>query len=413
MPGPKIAIIGAGPGGLTLARILQKNGIACTVYEGEHDRSVRDQGGSLDLHRDGGQAALKEAGLWEQFRNHSRPEAEMLKLVKYDGEVLWDENVMGNIRPVELGDRPEIDRVQLRDILLDSVEPDTIKWGHRMAHVDADPKTKGKYTITFKDGAQETDIDLVVGADGAWSKVRPLLTDVEPYYAGVTGVELWSLNVSKNNLWLSEYVGAGSNFMFDEGRAVLCQRSGNDSIRLYALVRQPESWKDESRIDWSNHDVVRQRLVDDYFNDCSEDTKRVILGSRDGCILRPMWMLPVGHRWEGRPGVTLLGDAAHLMTPFAGVGVNLAMTDALVLARQLIARRDSVVAKAFSDARNIQIAVKEYEKEMFERGKKNAEKTYKGLTGHFSKDGGQEMANKFKAHYEALKAKEAANDCSR
>ena len=218
---------------------------------------------------------------------------------------------MGRSRPEEFDDRPEIDRISLRDLLLDSVEPSTIKWGHRISRVEPDPNAKGKHTITFADGSQETGIDLVVGADGAWSKVRPLLTDVRPYYSGVTGVELWSLNVSERNPWLSEYVGAGSCFMFDEGRAVMCQRSGNDSIRLYAFVRRPENWRYECGIDWSDADTVRQTLVKEYFNDCSDDTKRVLLESRDGCSLRQLYMLPMGHTWENHPGITMIGDAAH------------------------------------------------------------------------------------------------------
>ena len=119
---PKIIILGAGPAGLTLARLLQKNNIPCTVYEGETDRHARTQGGSLDLHPKAGQAALKAAGLFEQFQNYSRPEAQALKLVRYTGEVLIDENVTGSLRPVELDDRPEIDRVKLRDILIGFVE---------------------------------------------------------------------------------------------------------------------------------------------------------------------------------------------------------------------------------------------------------------------------------------------------
>ena len=410
MADPKCVVIGAGPAGLTLARLLQKSGIRCTVYEAEKDRGTRDQGGSLDLHVNGGQLALKEACLFEQFRNHSRPEGQALKLVRYDGEVLWDENEMGNSRPTEEDDRPEIDRVKLRDILIDSVDPGTIKWGNKVLRVEADPKAKGKHTVTFADGSKETDIDLLVGADGARSKVRPLLTDVRPHYSGITGIELWSLDVTKRNPWLSNYVGAGSCFMFDEGRAMMCQRNGNDSIRMYACVRQPETWKDDCGIDWTDPEAARRTMVEKYFYDCSSDIKRLIIEGRDECIMRQMWMLPVGHTWETRPGGTPLGDAAHLMTPSGGVGVNVAITDALQLARQLIARRDSFVAKAFSDTRNIEIAVKAYEKEMFENAKRNAEKTYKGLVGHFAKNGGQELADKFKA-FHALKAGEDYNYC--
>jgi 2-polyprenyl-6-methoxyphenol hydroxylase-like FAD-dependent oxidoreductase len=404
--GPKIAVIGAGPAGLTFARLLQQNNLSCTIYEADSDRHARDQGGSLDLHRDGGQAALKEAGLFEQFRHHARPESQALKLVSYDGKILWDENVMGNVRPQELDDRPEIDRTKLRDILLDSVNPDAIKWSHKVAIVETD--SKGKHTITFADGSRVDNIDLLVGADGAWSNVRPLLTDIQPHYSGITGVELCSLNASKTNPWLDQYVGAGSCFMFDEGRAVMCQRSGNDSIRLYAFLRKPVAWKDEGGIDWTNGDDVRQALVDDYFRDCSEDTKRVILSAKDGCQLRQLYMLPVGHTWSSHPSITLLGDSAHLMTPFAGVGVNVAMTDALSLARQIVQRKDSLRAKVLTESSNIQKVIRDYEREMFPRAEQNAKKTYKGLVGHFSKEGGSEMAMKFHKAFQELQKKQGS-----
>jgi 2-polyprenyl-6-methoxyphenol hydroxylase-like FAD-dependent oxidoreductase len=406
MSPPKIAIIGAGPAGLTLARLLQQNQFNCTIYESEVDRYVRNQGGTLDLHTKTGQLALKEAGLLEEFKKYARPEGECMKLVKHDGTVLWDENETGNSnRVAEDSDRPEIDRVRLRDILLDSLQPGTIKWNRKLLRVDADTKTRGisgdreTYTLHFTDGSVEKDIDLLVGADGAWSKVRPLLTDEQPFYSGITCIELWSLGVDEKNPWLSRYVGKGSCFMFDEGRALLCQRNGeqNGSVRTYACVRMPEKWAEESGIDWAGTHA-RETLVERHFNDCGDDLKRLILESRDELIVRKAWMLPVGIKWESRPGVTLLGDAAHLMTPFAGVGVNVAMADALELARALISCKDSVVAKESSDDHNIAVAIKQYETEMFERGRQNAQKTWDNMQGHFSANGSEELAARLKGH---------------
>jgi 2-polyprenyl-6-methoxyphenol hydroxylase-like FAD-dependent oxidoreductase len=403
MPPLKIAIIGAGPSGLLLARLLQVHSLPCTVYEAEASRDVRNQGGTLDLHPRSGQLALKAAGLLSEFQKYSRPESEAMKLIKPDGSVLWDDNATSQAGEKEGRDRPEIDRVKLRDILLDSLEEGTVKWGKKAMRVEPETSSPGKHTIIFSDYTSETSIDLLVGADGAWSKVRALLTDEQPFYSGISSVELWSLDVDAKDSWLSSYIGKGSCFMFDEGRALQCQRNGNGSIRAYASLRVPETWADECGIDFANKSTARQELVDRYWSDCSEDVKRVILSAKDELIVRKLYMLPVGIKWTSKPGITVMGDAAHLMTPFAGVGVNVALADAMELAQAVVRRKDSVVAKVMSDAHNIGVAVKEYEKEMFERGRVNAEKTRKNLELHFSERGGVEMAGRLKAHAEAKK----------
>ena len=140
-----------------------------------------------------------------------------------------------------------------------------------------------------------------------------MFTDVKPYYSGITGVEVWAKDVETTNPTLSNYIGAGSCFMFDEGRAIQSQRQGDGSVRSYAWVRQPEDWMETCGIDWSDAEAVRRTMINDYFPDCSEDLKRIVLESRDSCTPRKLYMLPVGHTWETKPGVTLIGDAATLM----------------------------------------------------------------------------------------------------
>jgi 2-polyprenyl-6-methoxyphenol hydroxylase-like FAD-dependent oxidoreductase len=393
MPIPRIAIIGAGPGGLTFARILQHNGMQCTIFELDQNRSIRDQGGIVDLHSESGQLALREAGLFEEFQKHSLPAAEAMKLIKSDGRVAWDENDPKKSEAGLSRNRPEIDRAALRDILLDSIQPASIQWNRKLIRVEATESTRIKYNLRFTDGL-EVGFDLVVGADGAWSKVRSLLTDELPFYSGITVIELRAAEVSAKKQWLSNFVGLGSCFMFDEGRALVCQRNGNDSIRVYAAVRQPETWVKDCGIDWKREDLAREIFTERYFGDCHGDLRQVIaIEASDGLIPRPLWMLPIGLKWSPRPGITLLGDAAHLMTPFAGVGVNIALADALGLARALLKRKDAFESDL---AGSLADALQEYEVPMFERARENMEKSWVGLQHHFSANGIEERVKRLR-----------------
>jgi 2-polyprenyl-6-methoxyphenol hydroxylase-like FAD-dependent oxidoreductase len=396
MPSPshqlKIAVIGGGPVSLTLANILQNNDISFTVFESADE--FRTWGGSLDIHADAGQLALKEAGLWDAFVKNSRPESDCDKIVSLDGEVLWDENLLEKGEQTEedkFAGRPEIDRRLLMKILSDSLKSENIKVGKKLDHVTPASSKDAMFNLRFADGTHELDYNLVVGGDGAWSRVRTLLTDTKPHYSGIFMVEVNCHDIGSNP-WLVDFVGVGSMFSFGEDRAIMAQRQGDGSLRTYAALRVPEDFVKTCGIDWNERDTAREQFVVRYFSDIGDDLKRVVLECKDSLTPRPLYELPVGFMWPHRSGITLIGDAAHLMTPFAGVGVNVGMTDALVLGKELVA-----VSKG---EKQLDDAVKTYEEEMFPRAKGFMEETEDGKNNHFSAGGSKNMADLMRAHHQ-------------
>jgi 2-polyprenyl-6-methoxyphenol hydroxylase-like FAD-dependent oxidoreductase len=159
-PIERVAIVGAGPGGLILARILQLKGVEVQVYERESSIDDRSQGGSLDLHVESGQYALRTADLFDKFLSLCRPEGQDLRIIDKDGIVHYDE--VSNDNDFS---RPEIDRRDLRQLLLESLKPNTIVQGYNLQKIES--LGNGQHKLVFENGKTET-ADFVVGADGAW-----------------------------------------------------------------------------------------------------------------------------------------------------------------------------------------------------------------------------------------------------
>jgi 2-polyprenyl-6-methoxyphenol hydroxylase-like FAD-dependent oxidoreductase len=307
----------------------------------------------LDMHVESGQAALEAAGLYDEFRGIVLKGGDALRVLDKTGRVYLSE--AGN----DL--RPEVERGQLRAMLIASLPEGIIQWGHRATELAA--AADGGYIITFANG-RSVRADVLIGADGAWSKVRPLLTDVEPVYTGLSFAEARLTEVSSRFPQQAEIVGTGTMFALADRKGILAHSEPGDVLCSYAAFEAPAEWSADvsSKARGLLGDVLAR------FNDWDRSLVDLIAGSEAPLVARPLFALPVGHRWRRRAGITLIGDAAHLMSPFAGEGANLAMRDGADLAQAIIGHRDDIEA-----------ALACYEAAMFPRSESAAQESASGL----------------------------------
>ncbi|WP_431256955.1 FAD-dependent oxidoreductase [Roseateles chitinivorans] len=326
-----IAIVGAGLGGLMLARVLHVHGIASTVYEAEASPTARTQGGMLDIHDDSGQLALKAARLHDEFVRLIHPGGQASRVLDQHGAVLLDHPDDG------LGGRPEVRRGELRRLLLDALPAGTVQWGRKLAAVAA--LGAGRHALTFTDGSTVS-TDLLVGADGAWSKVRPLLSEAKPAYIGTTFIETYLSDADVRHPASARAVGGGAFFAMAPGRGIFAHREPDGMLHTYVAVQKPMAWV--AGIEVADPAVALRRVAAEFDGWDPALTALITDGETDP-VLRPLHALPSDHRWDRVPGVTLLGDAAHLMPP-AGDGANLAMVDGAELGQAIAAHPDDLEA---------------------------------------------------------------------
>lgn len=325
-----------------------------------------------------------------KFKELEREGSEECILTDKKGDVKWRDDGMG-------GGRPEIARNDLTELLLSSVPSSQIRWGWKLLSVERIESGRNggaRFRLVFlvegegKQRKVEEDFDLVVGADGAWSKVRNILTDTKPHFSSVHCITLTVPSLSSNHPELAQMIGNGSYYASGEGKAVIAQRGSLDSARVYVMISSPsESYLETSGLEEvvKNSAILKKMLVgeEEFFEGWGEGIKSLIAAGCDSgaefeVTAKPLYMLPVGFQWEHVDGVTLIGDAAHLMTPFAGEGVNCGMRDVVELA-------DAVV-EALTNGGDADVAIKGFEKGMWGRMKAVQQETWDNLSVIFGED---------------------------
>ncbi|MGH1516430.1 FAD-dependent oxidoreductase [Chryseobacterium sp. JK1] len=363
LTGKKIAIVGGGPGGLTLAKLLQQKGVNVQVYERDKSQSSRVQGSIVDLHFDSGLKAINAAGLLEEFAANYMPGADKYRLLDIKGNILLDD---GNQKgTADFGNehfRPEIDRGKLRDILLASLLPDTVIWNSQFVSMH---EVKNGWELHFKNG-NTAFADIVIGSDGYRSLVRPILTDIKALYSGATIIQ-GEINHPKDECpEIFQWVDQANLMAMGAGSTIAVQLRGDGGLTFYAASMHPENWGETNGIDFKDAGAVRS-----YLNDHFKEWNEVFFTLFEACqhfVLRPLNYFPMEHQWTTRAGLTLIGDAAHLMPP-NGEGVNLAMLDALDLS-------ECLTNTAFND---LHTATAAYENIMFERAAGLSRETVEGI----------------------------------
>ena len=340
----QIAIVGGGPGGLTLARLLQLKGARVKVYERDFTKDARVQGSPLDMHEESGWAALRAANLLNEFKNNIRHGADKKVIVNEQAEILFSDHAAKSASDVGAeAARPEIDRGALRKILLESLQPDTVLWDSKFSAMEAQQEG---WLLHFKNG-RSAYADVVIGADSANSKIRPYLTPTTAFYSGITMLEINVPDAARATPRLYALLNGGKIMAFGQSKCLLGGQKGSGDLGFYASFKTPENWAATSGLNYADKTQLLAWFKQEYAG-WSSTWYELFANAAPPFIPRPIYCMSLNQTWAARPNVTIMGDAAHVMPPFAGEGANTAMLDALRLSECLTSDKYPTLSAAIA-----------------------------------------------------------------